>query len=168
MKLLELLEGWYDPPEYNEPSREGFRDESLDDVKPTMTFLGHDKYNYKDKSGSDIVVLMDNNTQKGYVFHSDFVPDEYYMSDYYSESDQDEDGYYSYDEFDDDNATLTEHSYEVFGTVMLQQNMVAKTLSEYEDGEKILELNRNSLSDLSTYEKSTHDAIINIITKGKK
>ena len=167
MKLYDIVEGWYDPPEYDEPSRDGFRDEDLDNVKPITKFVGHDPYNYREKTGSDTVVVMDPNTQKGYAFHSDMVPEEYYQSDYYSESDEDEDVSYTYERFDEDNATLTHLSYEVFSTIMIQEGNIAKTYEEYEDGEKILVLNRKTLSDLSKYDKSTYSAIMNIITKGK-
>lgn len=168
MKLLDLLEGWNDPPEYNEPSRSGFRDDSLDGVKPTMKFIAYDKYDYKSKEGSDYILVMDPNTNKGYVFHKDMVPDEYYQSDYYSEYDQDEDGYYSYDEFDDENAELTSDSYEVFATIMFKEGNITDSFDEYENGDKILLLNRKSLKELSEYDKDGHRAIMNMIMSPKK
>ena len=168
MKLTDMIEGWNDPPEYDDPSSVNFSDSDLDSVKDQFTLLGYDKYNYKTKSGSDIVVVMNKDTRKGYMFHSDNVGDEYYVGDYYVEYDEDEDGRYSYETIDEDSLRLEDESFTVFATVSYEANDVAQTIDEYESGAALLAINKKSLADINMNYPEWYPIIINLISSPRK
>jgi hypothetical protein len=163
MKLLDIIEGWYDPPEYPDPDRSGFMDSSLDDIKPHFTFLGYDPWKGGNKGGTDIVVLMDKNTNKGYILHPDNISDDFYESDFYGY--QDWDGDTSYENSDPE---LTTNSYLTWATVCLQDDNVAKSLEEYEDGKGMMVLNRETMGQIKQFEPEWYKVIVDIISSGKK
>jgi len=168
MKLLDIVEGWYDAPEYDDPSDVNFYDPDLSDVKIQFTFIGYDKYNNKTKTGSDIVLVMNKDTRKGYMFHIDNVGDEYYIGDYYSEHDEDEDGGYSYDSIDKDSLRLEDESFTMYATVSYMDGDIAQTVDEYESGSSMLAINKNSLIDINKNYPEWYTIIMSLISSPKK
>lgn len=168
MKLLDIIESWGDPPEYDDPSDVNFSDPDLGDVKDQFTLIGYDKYNFKTKTGTDIVLVMHKDTRKGYMFHRDNVGDEYYVGDYYSEYDQDEDGGYSYETLDTDSLRLEDKSFTVFATVSHKDEDISQTVDEYESGSAMLEINKKSLVDINRNYPGWYQIIINLISEPKK
>lgn len=104
MKLLDIVEGWYDAPDYDEEEY-GFRDSDLDKVK----------IHFKNIAIYDVYALLkDLETNIHYILYFDDIDAAYQQGYYTTEKDSDEDGYYSYLEFNEDSAETTDESIELF------------------------------------------------------
>jgi hypothetical protein len=104
MKLLDIVEGWYDAPDYGDEEY-GFRDSDLDKVK----------IHFRNIATYDVYALLkDLQTNIHYITYFDDIDIAYQQGYHTSEQDGDEDGYYSYLEFNEDSAETTDESIALF------------------------------------------------------
>jgi hypothetical protein len=144
MKLFNLVSEYYDPPEYPDPDREGFRDSSLDDVDNIFTFLG------RDEQWGWTVLKLDH-TERLFLCIDDEIDEDYYYGQYYS------DGY------NDDYDELVQMSYEVYCSVRYQAGEISKDIDSYEDDKGPLEITNNSLREMYIYDKDMYVRVIKIL-----
>lgn len=156
MKLLDLLEGWYDPPEYDDPSGESFVDEDYNDEPFLFNYEGHDK-------NSGLFVVRHIETGKRYMGHTDYIDSGMYQADTYTEWDQDEDGSYSYEVVDVDNASLTPDSIRLFATVAYNEGDMGIDFDEFETGIAIIEISVILLRGLYENDKKTFSDLTNLL-----
>lgn len=158
MKLLDLLEGWNDPPEYDDPSGESFVDEDYNDEKLLFNYDGHDKE-------SGLFVVRHVESGKRYVGHTDYIDYDMYQADTYTEWDRDEDGSYSYEVVDKDNASLTPDSMRLQATIAFNEGDMGVDFDEWETGIAIIEFGNVFLRGLYLNDKKTYESLINLIRK---
>ena len=156
MKLLDILEGWYDPPEYDEPSGDSFVDDDYNYEELLFNYLGHDK-----ESGLFIVQHIGNG--KKYVGHTDSIDYDMYQADTYTEYDQDEDGHYSYERVDKENAELTTDSMRLLATIAFNEGEVGLDFDQWETGYAITELSNVILRGFFLNDKETYRSLIKLI-----
>ena len=161
MKFSDLFEGYYDPPEYPDSTGEGFYDSELDDVEDRFELLLWDK-----KTG--LFIVRNKQTQDKYLSHTDMVDIDYYMADKYPEEDEDEDGRYSYDTLDKDNAEMVEGSLTMFATISMEEGDVGKDYDEYESGVALIEYGKIIIRGLYINEKSVFNSLMDIIKQSNK
>lgn len=158
MKLLDLLEGWYDPPEYDEPSGESFVDEDYNDEPLLFNYEGHDKE-------SGIFLVRHVETNKLYISHTDLIDHNLYQADTYTEYDEDEDGSYSYERVDKENAELTRDSMRLHATLAYNEGEVGIDFDEWESGIPIIEFGNIILRGFYLYDEDTFNKLNNLIRK---
>jgi hypothetical protein len=156
MKLLDLLEGWNDPPEYVDRSGVSFLDPDYNDVKITFDYIGYDK-------NSGIFIVKHNETGKRYISHTDYIDSSMYEADIYEVYDRDEDGGYYYDEIDEDNARLTESSMVLFATVSYNDGLIGQNFDDWESGSSLVELDKNTLRSFYVNDKKAYNNLIKFI-----
>ena len=160
MKLLDLVEGYYDPPEYPD-SDERFVEDSLNDVTPIFKLVGWDK-----RYGTVVVSHIELGSK--YVFHEDSIPGEFMIDSYYEVEDADEDGRYSYWEASG-NPEMIEPSLVVYATVQFNEEMITKDASEFlNDWDKLLLLTPQTMQVLSRDDNDLFKTIIKIISDSLK
>lgn len=156
MKLSNLFEGYYDPPEYPDSSGMGFYDDELDEVEDQFNLVLWDR-----KSG--LFVTEHKNTKKKYLSHTDAVDIEYYMADMYPEEDEDEDGRYTYHRLDKDNAEMVEESLTMYATIAYEEEDIGKDFDEWETGIALIEVGNILLRGLYINERETYNTLLNLI-----
>jgi len=161
MKFSDLFEGYYDPPEYPDSTGEGFYDSELDDVEDRFELLLWDK-----KTG--LFIVRDKQTQDKYLSHTDMVDNDYYMAEKYPEEDEDEDGRYSYDVLDKDNAEMVEGSLTMYATIAMEEGDVGKDYDEWESGIGLIEYGPIIIRGLYINEKPLFKSLMDIIGQSKK
>lgn len=158
MKLMELLEGWYDPPEYPDSSGESYYDSDLNDEKDLFKLILWDKE-------TDLFIVQHETTNKKYIGHTDGIDRKFYMADTYTETDYDEDGRYSYETIDEDNLELVEGSITMYSTVAHQNEDVGVDYDEFESGIALIEFSSIILRGFYLNDKPTFDRLTNSIRK---
>lgn len=161
MKLLDLLEGYYDEPDYGD-SVDRFIDEDLEDVKPIFTFVAWDQYGRTNKDASGIVVVRHNESKINYILHQDQVEDEFYIDSFYAVRDEDEDGPYTSWESSGDHR-LEPSSFEVYATVMFENDEVGKNFTDFEDG-FIIPFNYKTYKDIYNNDTELYNSVVKIIS----
>jgi hypothetical protein len=161
MKLYDLFEGYYDPPEYPDSSGMGFYDDELDDVEDQFDLLLWDK-----KTG--LFIVRNKQTKIKYLSHTDMVDIDYYMADMYPEEDEDEDGRYTYNRLDKDNAEMVEESLTMFATIAMEEGDVGKDYDEWETGVSLIEYGRIIIRGLYINEKDVFNSLMDIIKQSKR
>jgi hypothetical protein len=156
LKLTDLLEGWYDPPEYDEPTGDSFVDSDYNDVNITFDFIGRDKQ-------TGLFVTKHKETGKMYVSHTDNIDFDMYTADTYSVEDHDEDGRYSYEEIDKDNAELTVDSMVLYCSVAYEEDDMGKDFDEWESGIAIIEVGNIILRGFYLHDQPIYKSLIKII-----
>lgn len=165
MKLFDLVEGYYDPPEYGE-THEGFVDSDLDDVKDLFNLVGYDPYKVSRgvEPGYGCAIVEHKETKEKFVLHEDDIDTDYYIDDFEEMSDRDEDGYYSYRE-SQENSRIEPESYTIYSTVCYMEGRIANTFDEYTDGEMILKLTPKVYGQLQNDDIDFYRSVIKIFTK---
>ena len=158
LKLTDIVEGWYDPPEYPDASGESFVDEELNDVEDLFVFIGQHK-----ESGHFIVQHKE--TKKFYLGHTDSIDIEYYQADTYEEYDEDEDGSYTYERVDKDNAVMTQESLTMFSTICYNEEDIAIDFDEWETGIGLGLIDKILLRGFYMYDKENYMVIVSLIKK---
>ena len=161
MKLYDLFEGYYDPPEYPDSSGMGFYDDELDDVEDQFDLLLWDK-----KTG--LFIVRNKQTKIKYLSHTDMVDIDYYMADMYPEEYEDEDGRYTYNRLDKDNAEMVEESLTMFATIAMEEGDVGKDYDEWETGVSLIEYGRIIIRGLYINEKDVFNSLMDIIKQSKR
>lgn len=161
MKLYNLFEGYYDPPEYPDSSGMGFYDDELDDVEDQFDLLLWDK-----KTG--LFIVRNKQTKIKYLSHTDMVDIDYHMADMYPEEDEDEDGRYTYNRLDKDNAEMVEESLTMFATISMEEGDVGKDYDEWETGVSLIEYGRIIIRGLYINEKDVFNSLMDIIKQSKR
>jgi hypothetical protein len=161
MKLYNLFEGYYDPPEYPDSSGMGFYDDELDDVEDQFDLLLWDK-----KTG--LFIVRNKQTKIKYLSHTDMVDIDYHMADMYPEEDEDEDGRYTYNRLDKDNAEMVEESLTMFATIAMEEGDVGKDYDERETGVSLIEYGRIIIRGLYINEKDVFNSLMDIIKQSKR
>lgn len=161
MKLYDLFEGYYDPPEYPDSSGMGFYDSELDDVEDQFDLILWDK-----KTG--LFIVKNKITDKRYLSHTDMVDIDYHMADTYPEEDEDEDGRYIYHRLDKDNAEMVEESLTMFATIAMEEGDVGKDYDEWESGISLIEYGRIIIRGLYINEKDVFKSLMDIIKQSKR
>ena len=156
MKLVELLEGWNDPPEYNDRSGVSFLNPDYNDVTIAFDYVGHDK-------DSGIFIVKHKETGKRYISHTDYIDSSMYEADVYEVYDRDEDGGYYYDEIDEDNAMLTDSSMVLFATVSYNNEPIGQNFDDWESGSSLVELDKNTLRSFYVNDKKAYNNLIKFI-----
>lgn len=153
---MELLEGWYDPPEYDEPSGDSFVNDDYNDVIITFSYVGYDK-------NSGIFIVRHKETGKRYISHVDYIDYDMYVADVYEVYDRDEDGGYYYDEIDKDNASLSQSSMVLFATISYNEGSIGQNFDDWESGSSIVELDKSTLRSFYLNDKKIYNDLIKFI-----
>jgi hypothetical protein len=120
MKLLDIVEGWDDAPDYGDEDY-GFRNSSFDKEKIHMDLL---------VSVDEFALLKNKITNGLYITYTEDIDSDYHQGYYSSEVDSDEDGKYEYAEFSDD-TELTGEGIELFTQHELKSNRVTDDIDKF-------------------------------------
>lgn len=156
MRLYNLTEDYNDPPEYPESTGEGFYDSELDDVKDNFQLLLWDK-------NTGLFIVQHRIKKTKFIAHTDMIDNDYYMADKYPEEDEDEDGRYSYDVIDKDNAEMVEGSLTMYSTIAFEEGDVGKDFDEWESGIGLIEYGRIIIRGLYINDKPLFKSLMDII-----
>jgi hypothetical protein len=164
MKLYDLVEGYYDPPEYPD-THDGFVNSELDDVTELFNLVGYDPYRVRKgrEPGYGCAIVEHKETKEKYVLHEDDIEEDYFVDDFEERSDQDEDGHYSYRE-SQDNSRIEVESYTMYSTICYMESRIANTFEEYTEGEKILKLTPKVYGQLQNDDVDFYRSVIKIFT----
>ena len=120
MKLLDIVEGWDDAPDYGSDEY-GFKNSSFDREKIYMDLL----------VSSDDYALLRNKKNNGlYITYTEDIDTDYHQGYYTYEVDSDEDGKYRYAEFSDD-VEITDQSIELFTQHEIESNSVTDDIDKF-------------------------------------
>ena len=77
MKLYDLVEGYYDPPEYPD-THDGFVNSELDDVTDLFNLVGYDPYRVRKgrEPGYGCAIVEHKETKEKYVLHEDDIEED--------------------------------------------------------------------------------------------
>jgi hypothetical protein len=120
MKLLDIIEGWDDAPDYDS-GEYGFRDSSFDKQKIYMDLL---------VSVDDFALLRNKETNGLYITYTEDIDTDYHQGYYTYEVDSDEDGQYQYAEFSDD-IEITDQTIELFTQHQIQSNSFTDDIDKF-------------------------------------
>lgn len=123
LKFKNILEGYFDD-DYSEEY--GFRERSFDDEKINFSFICSDDVHS---------LVKDNNTNIYYITYSEDMIDDYYQGYFTQEVDADEDGKYSYWEFNEDTKEKTDESICLFTQHEVAKNHVTSDVERFVDGQ---------------------------------
>jgi len=152
LKFLDILREWNDPADYPDPSGESFVDPEYNDVDIEFSLVKYD-------SNTGLFITQHIETKKYYLSHTDGVDGDLYQADTYSYSDYDEDGAYTYDEIDKDNAEMTVDSLLMHATIAHQEDDIGIDFDEWESGRGICLVDNILLRGLYLNDRETFDNV---------
>lgn len=126
IKFIDILESYWDDPYHDEGEEYyGFKDSDLDDIKIHFKQIAsYDMYS----------LLFDTETNFYYISVTEDIDDAYRQGYFTQEVDADEDGKYSYWQFNDDSAEITDESISLFTQEEVKENRVTSDVENFVDG----------------------------------
>jgi hypothetical protein len=141
IKFSEIFESYYDDDE----GEYGFKESSFDDLKIHFELLCS-KHEYS--------LVKDKKTGINYITYTDNINDSYQQGYSYKSVDYDEDGGYTYYEFNDDTAELTEDGIALFTQEEVKNDRVTEDVEQFANGgvdEEVLRITKENQGLINTH-----------------